>query len=157
MVARTSTFMKRLAVDPGDKHVGWAYAPYDAPNWDVELGEWTPTEAVDRVVWMMTRRMIDELILEEFVLYEWEAKKQSWSHFLTSQLIGGLKVVAYFFRIPVVEQSATKKKPTAAQMRGRGIPRRATPSLNIHASDAELHLVHRKLRSGINDNVDGVD
>lgn len=147
--------MQRLAIDPGDKHVGWAHSAYDAPIWDIELGEWTPTETIDKVVWMMTRRMVDELIVEEFVLYEWEAKNQSWSHFLTSQLIGGLKVVAYFFRIPVIEQSATKKKPTEAQMRGRGIPRRATPSSNIHASDAELHLTHRKLRSRLNVIPDG--
>lgn len=96
---------------------------------------------------MMTRRMVDELILEEFILYEWEAKKQSWSALLTPQLIGGLKTVAYFFRIPVVEQGANIKKPTEAQMRGRGIPRRANPSQNMHSADAELHLVHRKQRS----------
>lgn len=96
---------------------------------------------------MMTRRMVDELILEEFILYEWEAKKQAWSNMLTSQLIGGLKVVAYFFRVPVIEQGANIKPPTEAQMRGRGIPRRANPSENIHSADAELHLVHRKQRS----------
>lgn len=139
--------MRRLAIDPGDKHVGWAYSELDAPGWDTEVGEWSPTESIDKVVFLMTHDKIDELILEEFILYEWEAKKQAWSQLKTSQLIGGLKVVSYFFRIPVVEQGANIKKPTEAQMRGRGIPRVAPPSSNIHASDAELHLVHRKVRS----------
>jgi hypothetical protein len=133
--------LKRLAIDPGDKHVGWAYSPDGAT---VTSGEWRPGEAVDRVVRMMTLDEVQELIVEEFILYEWEAKKQAWSKLQTSQLIGGLKVVAHFFRIPVVEQGAYIKKPTRAQLAGRKI---AMQGGSIHSKDAQLHLWYRILRS----------
>ncbi len=135
-----------LAIDPGDKHVGWAYAPrgFLLGVAAVQTGEWRPGEAVNAVVHMMTKDMVAELVVEEFVLYEDKAREQSWSKLQTPQLIGALKVIAYFFRIPVVEQPAYIKKPTRAQMRGRGI---RVSRGSIHAKDAELHLVHRLLRS----------
>lgn len=130
-----------MAIDPGDKHVGYVYGR----NKPTSFGEWTPGECIDRVVYMMTRGMVDELVIEEFILYEWEAQKQAWSKLQTSQLIGGLKVVAHFFRIPVVEQGAYVKKPTRAQLRGRKIKQ---VKGSIHTKDAELHWWYRKLREG---------
>lgn len=132
--------MNRLAIDPGDKHVGWA----SLIDGVAEAGEWSPTKCINETVHFMTRDSIDELIVEEFQLYEWEAKKQAWSNFLTPQLIGGLKVVAYFFRIPVVEQGAYIKKPTRARMQAEGIPMARG---SIHTNDAQCHLWYRELRS----------
>lgn len=131
--------MKRLAIDPGDIHVGYAY---DGRG-DVIADEWTPREACENITIMMTRNEIDELIIEEFILYEKDIRKQAWSKLQTSQLIGALKWIAEMFQIPVVEQSATIKKPTRAQMRARGIKHVGTV---IHAKDAELHLHYRVLR-----------
>lgn len=130
--------MNRLAIDPGGVHVGYAYGENE---W--VAGEWTPEECVENVVVMMTRNEVDELIVEEFVLYEWEAKKHAWDQFETVQLIGMLKLIARWFRIPVVIQSATIKKPTRRQMAARNV-KHVGPS--IHARDAELHLFYRVRR-----------
>jgi hypothetical protein len=131
--------MKRLAIDPGDVHVGWAYDD----DHTVTAGEWTPAETPDRIVAMLTRNQVDEIIIEEWVLYDWETEKQAWSDFKSSQLIGALKLVASWFRIPVVMQGANVKKPTRRQLAARGI-KQVGPV--IHARDAELHLYYRKLR-----------
>jgi hypothetical protein len=121
--------------------VGWVYGD------DVitEYGEWTPGECINKLTEMLTHDEIDEIVVEEWILYESDAKKQSWSKMLSSQLIGSIKTVAFFFRIPVVEQGAYIKKPTRAQMRGRKI--RSVGGV-IHTKDAELHWWHRKLRHG---------
>lgn len=131
--------LKHLAIDPGDDHVGYAYDG----NGGVIAGEWTPAEACENVALMATRNQIDELILEEFVLYEKDIRKQAWSKLQTSQLIGALKLIAHWFRIPVIEQGAYIKKPTRAQIRARGIKQVGGV---IHALDAELHLWYRALR-----------
>lgn len=143
---RSSEYLvKRLAIDPGDVHVGWAY---DATDGVVQplVGEWRPAEAIDAVVHMMTQNKVEELIIEAFNLQPDKAADQYWSDFKTSQLIGGLKVVAYFFRVPVYEQKPTIKKSTERQLKARGIKRSAAGK-GIHASDAELHLQYRTIRS----------
>jgi hypothetical protein len=110
----------------------------------VHTGEWKPKEACERVIYLMTRNEVDELILEEFVLYEKDIQKQAWSKLQTSQLIGALKLIAWMFRIPVIEQGANIKKPTRAQLRARGIRQIGKV---IHERDAELHLYYRVLRT----------
>lgn len=134
---------KRLAIDPGDIHVGWCFH-HPTPAWVVETGEWTPTETCDQLVRLLTRDEVDEIIVEEFVLYEKDIGKQAWSKLQTSQLIGAIKLIAYWFRIPIIEQGAYIKKPTRAQLRGRGITQ---VGRNIHEKDAELHLYYRRLRA----------
>lgn len=132
--------VKRLAIDPGDVHVGYAYDG----NGPVEADEWSPDRCIDELVYMLTNNLIDEIIVEEFVLYEDGIQKQAWSKLQTSQLIGGIKVVARWFRVPVVEQGAYIKKPTRKQLRARGIKQ---VGADIHARDAELHLYYRRLRA----------
>lgn len=132
--------VKRLAIDPGDVHVGYAY---DGDG-GVSTGEWMPMECIDRLVYLFTRNLVDEVVVERFILYEMDIKKQAWSKLQTSQLIGGIKVVARMFQIPVVEQDATIKKPTRAQLRARKIKQ---VGADIHARDAELHLYYRRLRT----------
>lgn len=133
---------KRIAIDPGDIHVGWAkHAPN--PAWVVTTGEWTPAECCDRLVELLTRNEIEEVVIEEFVLYQQEYANQAWSPMKTSQLIGAIKLVCRWFQIPWVEQGAYVKKPTRAQLRGRGIEQ---VGKEIHERDAELHLYNRILR-----------
>lgn len=132
--------MKRLAIDPGDKHVGWAY---DGTG-EITAGEWTPAQCCDELILMMTRDEVDEVIIEEWVLYEWEAQKQAWSHFESSQLIGAIKLICRMFDIPWEEQGANIKKPTRRQLEARGIKQVGG---SIHSSDAQLHLHHRRLRA----------
>lgn len=132
--------LKRLAIDPGDRHVGWARI---LDSGLVRTGEWTPSECCDQVIWLMTRNLVEELIIEEFVLYTREYSNQTWSDLPTVQLIGALKHIAHMFRIPVFMQGAAIKTPTRAQVKRRKIILRG-PS--IHARDAELHLYYRILR-----------
>jgi hypothetical protein len=105
-------------------------------------------EAAD-IVWGLCRdRLIDELIIEEFVLYDREYANQTWSPMKTSQLIGQLKFAARGPRgshgIEVVEQGAYIKKAIRRQLVARGIRQTGEGS---HARDAELHLWYRVLRS----------
>lgn len=142
---RVGTVTNRLAIDPGDEHVGWArrWLHTSTNTWIETAGEWKPTEACEEVIHLMTLDAVDELIIEEFVLYDREYANQTWSPMRTSQLIGALKLIAHMFRIPVIEQGAYIKKPTRAQMRRRGIKHLGK---SIHARDAELHLWNRILR-----------
>lgn len=135
-----TTEVKRLAIDPGDVHVGWARS---LDSGLVRSGEWAFPEAPGRIVTLMTENKVDELIIEEFVLYPEEYQQQIWSDMKTPQLIGALRHIAHMFRIPVVMQGAAIKTPTRAQLKKRKIPLRG-PS--IHARDAELHLYYRTLR-----------
>lgn len=131
--------MNRLAIDPGDIHVGIALE-YEG---EIKTGECSPVGVCEGVVNMMTLGRIDELVIEEWVLYPEERTNQTWKPMLTSQLIGALKYIAHMFRVPVVMQSAAIKKPTRKQLRGRGVEQYGE---TIHARDAELHLWYRKLR-----------
>lgn len=133
---------QRVAFDPGDDHVGVAHH-FHNPAWQLKVFELTPTETVDFLIWVLTNQLADEIVVEEFVLYDREYANQTWSPMKTSQLIGSIKTIAYMFRVPVVEQGAYIKKPTRAQMRARGIKHLGT---NVHMRDAELHLHHRRLR-----------
>lgn len=134
--------MKSLAIDPGDIHVGWAHHRPN-PAWTVITGEWTPAEACQKVITLMTQNEVDELIIEEYILYDRDIGKQAWSKLQTSQLIGALKLIAWMFRIPVIEQGAYIKKPTRKQLKARGI---MPVGKVIHEKDAELHLYYRILR-----------
>lgn len=130
--------VNRLAIDPGDVHVGYAF-DYEG---EIMTGECSPAAACDGVITLMTRNAIDELVIEEWVLYPEERTNQTWKPMLTSQLIGALKHIAHMFRVPVVEQGAAIKKPTRKQLPARGIEQQGQ---TIHARDAELHLWYRKL------------
>lgn len=134
--------MKRLAIDPGDIHVGWAYGSVIG---ELDVGEWLPKQACHAVTHLMTRNAIDELILEEFVLYTSHLNEQAWSSLQTSQLIGALKWIAVMFQIPVKEQGAYIKNATRNQLRGRGIH---PVGKGTHQKDAELHWYYRTLREG---------
>lgn len=132
--------LKRLAIDPGDVHVGWARC---LDSGLIRSGEWSPTETCDRVIVLMTENKVEELIIEEYVLYPDEYQAQTWSDLKTPQLIGALRHISHMFRIPVVMQGAAVKTPTRAQMKRRGFRHTGT---SIHARDAELHLYYRILR-----------
>lgn len=138
--------MKRLAVDPGDIHVGWARNPDG--DLRVVTGEWRPTQACEEIVHLMTHNEVDELIIEEFILYADKTGEQAWSPLKTSQLIGTLKWIAYCFRIPVEEQGAYIKNGIRNQLRARKIKQ---VGLGTHARDAELHLYYRILREMANE------
>src|SRR4051794_3958347 len=119
MVSELAPVDVALAVDPGDRWVGWA-------RWCcgvVTAGTWTPAECVAGVRqelarWVQTDRR-GVLVIEEFVLYPNRAAAQAGSSFQTSQLIGALKLLASDAGVPVVMQGAYIKGPTRKQLRAR--------------------------------------
>lgn len=132
-----------LALDPGDIHVGWAVRCQGM----VAAGEWGVTESL-REVEARLQMCKDEgflalVILETFSLYSTHAIAQIGSRMKTSQLIGAIKLLCHKYDTPWLEQGASIKKPTRAQLRARGIKHRAS---TIHGRDAELHLWYRYLR-----------
>lgn len=131
--------MKRLAIDPGDKHVGWCHDLFR----ELEAGEWSNEASIAEIMRLLEENTVDEVVLEEFALYPWENHRQALSRMLTPQLIGQIKLVAGEHGVEVVEQQASIKKPTRAQLRGRGIKQIGK---GPHAKDAELHYYYRKLR-----------
>lgn len=133
-----------IAIDPGDKHVGWAAIPVDKlGGWDWDDRHTTtfePQETLD-----MLRKISENgiqvivLVVEEFRLYPWKAKEQGFSQFHTAEMIGQLKLWVRWFspETELVMQPAAVKKPTFAIMQGRKIPlTRGTQ----HSKDAEAHL-----------------
>lgn len=133
----------RIAIDPGDVHVGWAWRMAGV----VVSGEWAYTDAPTKVQSLIETARGDgqtvEVVIEEFVLYPGRAKEQAGSEFKTSQLIGVLKFVCERTNTPFAMQGATIKKPTHAQMRARKL---ALAGGNRHSMDAQLHLWYRTIR-----------
>lgn len=134
----------RLAVDPGDVHVGWALgAEGDGPE-RVTTGEWTPRECLRAVRELCSEGWVDEVVIEEFALYPGRAAEQAGSSMRTSQLIGAIKLVCDETGVGWHEQGAYIKKSTRAQLKARGI---GLGKGSIHAKDAWLHYWHRTLRA----------
>lgn len=146
-----------MALDPGDIHVGWALHTGLPDLRQALTGEWRPKEACRAIKFMIQAGDVDEIIMEEYRLYDRKYEDQAWSPFLTVQLIGAVKWIAEDtapdrtwhcaqcgdgIGIHVHEQGATIKKGTRAQLPRRGIIQVGD---GTHARDAELHLWKRVL------------
>lgn len=140
--------MRFLALDPGEKHTGWALFEDDADDWNlVASGEWGPNEAIreieewvfprDRTTGEITKPDLDYVVIEEFRLYPWKSQEQGFSEMLTCQMIGVIKYICNKAKMPFKEQGASIKKPTRAICKAKGV-RRLTGTGN-HAADAQLH------------------
>lgn len=140
-----------LGIDPGDKHVGFAW--FEEGNdglpgcaYAVEL---TPDECADRVAGALFRDELWGIGIERFTLYGDKAQEQVGSEMLTSQLIG---VVNYLVRVHnrdatttegpwaaqrvrLVSEGAHAKKAIRAQLKARGIDR--IGKIGDHTGDAE--------------------
>jgi hypothetical protein len=129
------------AVDPGDKHVGFA-------AWSEELGMVSHEFDTDEFLEWLDQVMVggvDVLVIESFRLYATKAKAQINSPMATAELIGAMKWIASVYKTQVVMQPAAIKGPTRAQCRARGLYWKVASG---HASDARLHLWHYLLRNG---------
>lgn len=137
------------AIDPGDVHTGMAH--WVDGRRRVETIDTADFRAVDRVRQLLeavshppVRRV---LVIERFSLYANKSTEQIGSQFETSQLIGQLKLVARDTDTEVVVQGADIKKGTKKQLRARGIDLVSAGSGgDVHAGDAELHLIHYLLK-----------
>lgn len=137
-----------LAIDPGDRHVGWAR--WRRRGESVVAGEVDADAGagfVDVVLNVATRSKLPAvLVIEDFVLYPGQDKRTAWNPMLTSEMIGQLKWIASMRGVPVVLQGANIKKPTRHQLKPRGITQVGS---GTHARDAELHLYHYILKEGL--------
>jgi hypothetical protein len=146
--------MVTLAIDPGDVHVGWAL--HTDSGWDADgVPHLIVTGEVhnrDAATWLDAQLKVlrkqhfpnqVEVVIEEYVLYPGQDQKKTWSKHHTSELIGVLKHICGQYHVRWIEQGANIKKPTRAQLRGRGIRQ---VGKNTHEKDAELHLLYRVLR-----------
>lgn len=138
-----------LAIDPGDKHVGWASWQREGNHrnaGEVTAGE--PTWALLDRIWTETGTENTVLVIEEFRLYPDKAPSLSYSRLDTSELIGALKMLARLHQVPWVEQGASIKKPTKRMAKSRAITLGAAAA-GPHAADAELHLLHFLMKTGL--------
>lgn len=136
----------RLAVDPGDVHVGWAAADDNGVDSEIETGEVDASNALEfigkKLRWARSTGRRVELVIEAYVHYP-HVTHNAWSPQETSEMIGALKYIAGQMAIPWIEQGADIKKPTRAQLPARGIRQVGS---GTHARDAELHLWYRILK-----------
>lgn len=138
------------AIDPGDKHVGFAVfvKEHDGHPVCVYSIEITPDECADRIAGMLFRDELAMVAVEKFTLYADKAMDQIGSEMLTSELIG---VIKYLVRVHNDEvekgdpwstglvllksEGAHAKKAIRAQLKARGIER--VGKVGDHTGDAE--------------------
>lgn len=126
--------MTILAVDPGGSHVGVAVFRGERC---IDVTELDPQVFLEELSW---RRGIETVVCEEFRLRRSAALSLVGSTLPTVELIGILRHYCRVYDIAFVTQPATIKRPTAAQMRRRGVESLALRRhAGGHARDAELH------------------
>lgn len=96
-----------VSIDPGDKHVGFAFWHQDVCLSAFEI---TPTECVNKLETLIRDLKIDAIVYEKFALYAWNERSMSGNEFLTSQLIGVIKYLAHRGNVPVHGQFASQHK-----------------------------------------------
>lgn len=130
--------MTILAVDPGGSHVGVAIFRGERC---IDAFEVTPDELVNELFWRgTTLRHTETIVCEEFRLRRSAALSLVGSTLPTVELIGVLRHYCRVYGIAFVTQPATIKRPTAAQLRHRGVESLALRRrAGGHARDAELH------------------
>lgn len=132
--------MELIAVDPGERHCG--VATWNDQPTDPHCFTWEPAELFGHIeqwlnVWKPT------VVVESFHLYPWLMDQQAYSDLKTVETIGVVRYLCGKFGAQLVEQNATIKKPTFAQLSARGIQ---LVGKNQHEKDAEAHGWHYILR-----------
>lgn len=126
-----------LCIDPGHT-TGWALFVDGYPNC---AGHLTNTNnEPGKLNQLITTHQPDLILYEEFVLYPWASKSQSWSDLPTVQIIGVLKHLAHQADIPLASQGANVGKGfvTDQKLKEWGFYK---PALR-HAMDALRHGCH---------------
>jgi hypothetical protein len=131
-----------IALDPGEKHCGFAQFGYGTPNpspqWHMNVTyELSPGEMFHL---LETCKVPGTLVVfEEYRLYPWLLQEQGYSEVPTAERIGVIKYLCDKRRLAREQQSASIKKPTAGVMRVLGIEQTGP---NQHCRDAEMHGWH---------------
>lgn len=141
-----------LALDPGDEHTGVAVMDSTEMQVSTETQENHGTPAL--LGYLVLSFVADlaptyehtTVVCEDFKLYPGKAAEQSWSQMLTARGIGAAEFALSLASRKIILQGADIKKPTERQLVGRGID---LVGANRHEKDAELHLWHYVLKSGL--------
>ncbi len=116
-----------FAIDPGEKHCGWAEFR-DNKLWS--SGECTPDEMY---AWLEESTRFDQVVMEEYRVYPWLLQQHGYSTVPTIEVIGVIKYICRCRGLSLETQPATIKKVVAARFGKR------LSSRNRHARDAEMH------------------
>lgn len=129
--------MTLIAIDPG-KATG--YCVLELPNTVVEADEVPTPEDARPILAILERVQPQEIVLEAFRLYPWQAENLSWDQMLPSQIIGAVKVWARERGIRVTEQPAAIKTRFSKTLL---MAARAWVKGKPHARDAARHAFYR--------------
>lgn len=111
------------AVDPGGKH-GLALATV-RPDSALLLGAWEfadRNELLGRIEEWAAGGTLAHLVVEEFLLYPWQAQNLKFSEFPAPQTIGALLWLAHKYAVPVTMQKAAIMKGARKTAKARGLP-----------------------------------
>lgn len=130
---------KYLALDPGNS-TGWATF---VENGDVDgFGTCrTRSEVYEKLIEVRPQ----VIIMEDYRLYPWKAKEQSWSGFETVRIIGAVEYYAYLHNATMVLQEPSIK---AIGYRWAGLTKPKNHDLS-HETDAYVHGVYYLQKHGI--------
>lgn len=131
--------VKYLAIDPGES-TGWATFKEDG-----NLGQMGTLRGREPVYEKLSELAPSVIIMENYKLYPWLAKEQSWSPFETVRIIGAVEYYAYLHNAQVILQDPSIK---SIGYLWAGIKKPKNHALS-HESDAYVHGVYYLQKQGI--------
>lgn len=130
---------KYLAVDPGNS-TGWA--TFNDTGDVVGFGTCVTRNSVYE---KLAEAAPELIIMEDYRLYPWKAKEQSWSGFETVRIIGAVEYYAYLHNAKVVLQEPSIK---GIGYKWAGLTKPKNHALS-HETDAYVHGVYYLQSNGI--------
>ncbi len=129
-----------LAIDPGDT-TGLALFNLDTGD-GIEL---KVVKTKDALYEYLSEIRPDKIVCEDFELFPWKSKEQSWSNFSTVRVIGAIEYYCYLTQTPLTLQKASIK-PIAYKWAGMT---KASNHAVSHDQDAYVHGVYFLQRMGL--------
>lgn len=119
-----------------------------SPIFKTEWDGYGPVEAVDgRERKRMVEAPLNWIVMEDWILYEWEAQNLVWNRQRTVRAIGAIELIARQNNIPLELQGADIKD--AAKAAGAEELFLSPVHENRHANDATMHGVFYLARKGV--------
>lgn len=138
-----------MAIDPGDT-TGFACTFDDeTASEEADLGQHYGVGAlpawqfIDHLRAFLRESPIERLLVEEYRIYPKDANTHRGRTVPTAEYIGAIKCVARFAGVPVIEQGAAVKKPTAGRLKEYKFKLLGNTQ---HELDAQYHLWHFALK-----------
>jgi len=126
-----------LAIDPGVT-TGFALFQFPHLRGHAQFRSTLVPSAARRVRLVIDKYQPQHIVVEEYVIYPWMVRQQSWSSLHTVRLIGAIELIAADLKLPLTKQQALKAK---------NIKDKSLKQWNLykpgkpHANDAIRHAV----------------